>query len=109
MANSSHETSAEALRRRVLDSGSIGRELRAGALNAGGGRETDLPEPYAALAEQVAGDSYRVTDSAVHALRTAAGSDRAAFEVILSASIGAGLRRWDRAVSVIEEASREAR
>jgi hypothetical protein len=41
----------------------------------------------------------------VAAVRASRGSEVAAFELIMSASIGAGLRRWDAAARVIEEAS----
>ncbi|MFW6775418.1 hypothetical protein ACOACO_14115 [Nocardioides sp. CPCC 205120] len=92
--------------------------LRAAAI--GDGAETDatlrdsvleraaggapVAEPYDTLARQIGEAAYRVTDAHVAAVREAAGSDKAAFEVIMSACVGAGLVRWDAAARVIEEA-----
>jgi hypothetical protein len=96
---------ALALRRRVEDSGIIPESLRKAALAVGGGSDGELPEPYNALVQTIGEASYRVTDRLVDAVLEAAGSEKAAFEVIMSASIGAGLRRWDAASRVIEEAA----
>ena len=64
-----------------------------------------IVEPYEALAQQIREAAYRVTDAHVEAVRAATGSDKGAFEIIMSASIGAGLARWDTAVRAIDEAS----
>lgn len=96
----SHEEHAALLRARTTASGLTDAALRAAALarDVGGPR---LPEPYDALVHQVGDDSARVTDAQVAAVREAAGSDKAAFEVVLAASVGAGLLRWDAAVRAI--------
>ncbi len=78
-------------------------------MRAGAGGDASLPEPYAALTRTIGERSYRVTDAQVGAVRSAAGTDRAAFEVIMSASIGAGLRRWDAAMAALEEAEDASR
>ncbi|WP_433585290.1 hypothetical protein [Microbacterium hydrocarbonoxydans] len=106
---SRHADHAEALRTRVLGSGVIDNALRSGAMRAGAGGDASLPEPYAALTRTIGERSYRVTDAQVGAVRSAAGTDRAAFEVIMSASIGAGLRRWDAAMAALEEAEDASR
>lgn len=62
-----------------------------------------IEEPYDALARQIGDAAYRVTAAQVAAVRAATGTDKAAFEVIMAASIGAGLARWDAAVRIIEE------
>jgi hypothetical protein len=62
-------------------------------------------EPYGLLARTIASASYRVTDAQVAAVRQAAGSDKAAFEVVMSASVGAGLARWYAAARAIREAT----
>lgn len=78
--------------------------LRTGmSARATGGPPVD--EPYDRLARQIGAASYRVTDAEVDAVRQAAGSDKAAFELVMSACVGAGLARWDAAVHVIEEAT----
>ncbi|HWU28410.1 MAG TPA: hypothetical protein VN041_04860 [Microbacterium sp.] len=68
-----------------------------------------LTEPFRTLAEQVGRASFRVTDAQVDAVRDAAGSEKAAFEIVMAASVGAGLRRWDAAMRAIEEAGDAAR
>lgn len=100
-----HAVLADTLRRRALDHGAIPRSVRAGALAAGAGSAADLPDVYDALARLVGEASYRVTDRQVAAARDAAGSDKAVFEIVMSASIGAGLRRWDAAASAIDGAT----
>lgn len=62
-------------------------------------------EPYDDLARQIGEAAYRLTDAQVAAVREAAGSDKAAFEIIMSACVGAGLARWDAAARAIEEAA----
>lgn len=101
----SHEGLAAQLRRRVLETGVIGGDIREGVLLIGGGAAGGIPAPYDALARQIGQASYRVTDRQVADVREAAGSDKAAFEVVISASIGAGLHRWDVAARAIEGAS----
>ena len=103
----SHEQHAEQLRARVADTGLSSRQLRLGALARDRGGPA-IPEPYEALVDQVAGDSARVTDAQVRAVREAAGSEKAAFEIILTAAIGAGLHRWESAAQVIVEAGNAA-
>lgn len=105
----SHQLHADRLRGRVADSGLTDRDLRLGALARGDGAGSgsgsgSIPEPYDSLARQIGEDSSRVTDAQVEAVRAATGSEKAAFEIILTAAIGAGLRRWDAAARAIEEA-----
>jgi hypothetical protein len=100
-----HESLAASLRERVLTSGVLAADLRSGAMSVGAGATTELAEPFAKLAALVGESSYKVTDGQVQAVRDATGSDKAAFEIVMSASIGAGLRRWDAAVTAIEAAS----
>lgn len=75
---------------------------RAVEARASGGPQ--VAEPYDSLAAQIGAAAYRVTDDQVEAVRAAAGSEKGTFEIIMSASIGAGLTRWDAAIHAIEEA-----
>jgi hypothetical protein len=97
--------SAQAVRTAVAsDAGVTEASLRAAvAARAAGGPPAD--EPYDDLARQIGDASYRVTDAQVEAVRRAAGSDKAAFEIVMSACVGAGLTRWDAAARAIEEAT----
>jgi hypothetical protein len=100
-----HHALAEALRRRVLDgAGETSSVLRqAVAASAAGG--SPAPLPYDELAQQIGAAAYRTTDEQVTNVLTAAGSERAAFEVIIAAAVGAGLLRWSQAVDVLNEAT----
>jgi hypothetical protein len=101
----SHEVLADRLRARVGEAGSAAVEVRAGAFALGGGVESSLSSPVGDLARSVAAASFRVTDAMVADVREALGSDVATFEVVMSASVGAGLTRWDAASRAIREAA----
>ena len=58
--------------------------------------------PYEALVADVADASWRVTDAEVAAVRAVPGSDKAAFEVVMTAAIGAALLRFDRAMEAAD-------
>lgn len=104
----SHEALADEVRSRVRGSGSAPRDIREGAFALGGGREGRLTPPIGDLASMIGSSSFRVTDAMVADVRAVVGSDVATFEVVMSASVGAGLARWDAASRVIEEAVSEA-
>lgn len=59
-------------------------------------------EPYAALAGQIAEAAYRVTDAQVSEVRRATGSDKGAFEVVMTAAVAAGLWRFRLAMQTLE-------
>ncbi|MGH8328278.1 MAG: hypothetical protein ACRET2_16120 [Steroidobacteraceae bacterium] len=102
-----HQRHADAVRGAVIgEAAETELHLRTGAMASGAATapKTAIPEPYDTLARQIAEAAHRVTDGQVAAVRAATGSDKAAFEIILSACIGAGLARWDAAVQAIEEA-----
>ena len=103
-ADDSHRVLADRLRARVRDTGSASAEIREGAFALGGGLENTLRPPIGDLARLVGAASFRVTDAMIEDVREAVGSDVAIFEVVVSASVGAGLMRWDAASRVIEDA-----
>ena len=105
---SEHHALAEVLRRRVLEGpGEAPAALRrAVAERAAGGAPTD--PPYDALARQIGADARGVSDAQVAAVVAASGGQRAAFEIVMAAALGAGLERWRAGVRAIEEATREA-
>ncbi|WP_086838005.1 hypothetical protein [Amycolatopsis kentuckyensis] len=101
----SHRHHADALRAAMAgNTGITEAALRTTvAARAAGG--PPVAAPYDDLARQIGEASYRVTDAEVDAVRQAAGNDKAAFEIVMSACIGAGLARWDTAARVIAEAT----
>jgi len=101
---SDHRALAETLRWRVLEgSGETSAALRYGmAERAAGG--PPLEAPYDDLARQIGQAAYKVTDEQVASVVEAAGSERAAFELIVASALGAGLHRWRRGLEALEEA-----
>jgi hypothetical protein len=84
-----HRALAEAVRRRVPE----------------GAGET-LAELRQASARRAAGGAAcRVTDAQVSNVLIAAGSEKAAFEIIAAAALGAELARWEQAMNVLDEAT----
>lgn len=100
-----HKALAEAVRNRVgADNLESDAALRlAVARRAAGGPPSGAP--YEALAHKIGEASYRVTDADVAAVRASLGSDKAAFEIVMSACVGAGLVRWDNALRALDEAT----
>ena len=103
-----HEALVAALRKATLEAAAdTPASLRvAVAERAAGG--PPITEPYDALASAIGGDSHRVTDAQVTAVRNSAGSERAAFEVIAAATLGASLRRWRAGIAALEAATHAA-
>jgi hypothetical protein len=62
-----------------------------------------LEAPYDDLARQIGQAAYKVTDEQVASVVEEVGSQRAAFELIVAAALGAGLHRWRRGLNVLEE------
>jgi hypothetical protein len=102
---SDHRTLAEALRRATLEADAdTPAGLRASvAARAAGGPQ--IPEPHDSLAREIGQSSSRVTDAQVAAVRNEVGSERAAFEIIAAATLGAGLKRWHAGLAALDEAS----
>ena len=48
---------------------------------------------------------HRVIDEQVASVVRATGSEKAAFELIAAAALGAGLLRWQQGIKVLEEAT----
>jgi hypothetical protein len=99
-----HRASADVLRRRVLEGpGETGAALRqAMAERAAGG--PSLEAPYDDLARQIGQAASKVTDEQVASVVERAGSERAAFELIVASALGAGLHRWRRGLKALKEA-----
>lgn len=99
-----HRALAAALERRVLEGpGETSPGVRQAAQRAAGGPAAD--GPYDEIARQIAESAHCVTDAQVASLLAATGSEKAAFEVITAAAVGAGLIRWRQAMKVLEEAA----
>jgi hypothetical protein len=100
-----HRALVHALRTRVLEGpGTTEPALRQQvAARAAGGSPAAMP--YDVLARHIGEAARATTDEQVAAIVRAAGSEKAAFEIILAAAVGAGLVRWQRATAVLDEVS----
>ena len=99
-----HHAFVAALRRSVFagpgETASVLRE-RVGSRASGG---PPIETPYDALAHQIGEAADRITDAQVLSVVTAAGSQKAAFELIVAAATAAGLRRWQQAITALKDA-----
>ena len=101
-----HRARAKRLEQRVFDEPadtSIELRRQMGQRAAGG---APIVAPYDQLARDVGEASYRVTDAEVSAVRAATGSDRATFELVAAAAVGAALKRWKAGIAAIEAATK---
>ena len=100
-----HRALAEALRRRVLEGPGEARPglRQASAERASGGSAAEAP--YDDLARQIGEAACRVTDAQVASVLTATGSEKATFEIVAAAALGAGLLRFEQAMKVLDEAT----
>lgn len=103
-AHPDHRVLAEAVRQRTLEGpGVTNAELRQ-AMAARAGGEQPVQAPYDDLARQIGEAAYKVTDEQVAKVVEQAGSERAAYELIVASALGAGLHRWQRGLKVLGEA-----
>jgi len=96
-----HVALADALRRRVLEGPGMtdpGLRQRMAKRAAGG---PTIEKPYDGLAGQIGEAAYKVTEDQVARVVQQAGSEKAAFELVISAAVGAGLYRWDAGLAVL--------
>ncbi len=99
-----HHVLIEALRRRVLEGpGETPPAARQQAAQAAAGGSA-VQDRYSDLARQIGESARGVTDAEVAAVVSDAGSQKAAFEIIAAAALGAGLLRWRQAIKMLEEA-----
>lgn len=101
-----HRAQADAVRQSILcgpgkTDASLRQEM---AERASGG--PPLISPYDDLARQIGEAAYKVTDEQVAKVVQQAGSEKAAFELIMAAALGAGLQRFWRGLDVLEAAQK---
>lgn len=103
---SDHRALAEALRRRVLDGSGITSVADRRAAQACASGEIGAPSSFNRLASRIGEAAYQVTDADVAEAVAAGGSQKAAFEIIAAAALGAGLLRWRKSIAALDEATR---
>lgn len=99
-----HQAMAEALRKCILEGyGKTDKTLRqAIAKRANDG--PPLEPPYDELVLLVNNASYKVTDELIETVVKKAGSEKAAFELIVTTAVTAGLYRWEKGMKVLKAA-----
>jgi len=102
LAQSDYRVLADALWHRVLEGpGETRPELReAVAQRAAGG--PSIAGACDDLARQIGESACRVTDAQVASVFSEMRSEKATFEIVIAASVGAGLLRWRQAISALE-------
>lgn len=104
MERTDHPALAARLEQRVFnESADTPADLRqAMGQRAAGG--PPIAAPYDDIARQIGEAAYRVTDAQVATLRAKMGTERATFELIVAAAVGAALERWRKGAATIAEA-----
>jgi len=101
-----HQALAEVLRKRVLEGpGITDIALRQAIANRATGGPAIGEAAYDDLAQQIGQAAYKVTDEQVKKVIQKIGSEKAAFELIVAAAVGAGLYRWQKGLSILKEAT----
>jgi alkylhydroperoxidase family enzyme len=103
-AHPNHRALAEALRRRVLEGPGVTEVVlrqKMARRSCGG---PAIEPPYDDLAFQMGEAADKVTDEQVMKVVKTAGSEKAAFELMVSAAVGAGLYRWEKGLGALKEA-----
>jgi len=101
-----HSSMAEILRQRIFE----GKGITSSSLRQAVGKraigEAHIEEPYNEIALLIGEASYKVTDELVMNVIKKTGSDKAAFELMVSASVSTGLYRWDKATKILHDAGK---
>jgi hypothetical protein len=64
-----------------------------------------IEAPYDDLARQIGESAAGVTDEQVARVLRVTGSEKATFEIVVAAALGAGLLRWQQGIKALDEAS----
>jgi hypothetical protein len=101
-----HRYLAEVLRKRVLEGpGITGGALRQAMAKRATGGPAVGEEAYDDLARQIGQAAFNVTDEQVKKVVQKTGNEKAAFELIVAAAVGAGLYRWQKGLGILGEAA----
>jgi uncharacterized peroxidase-related enzyme len=97
-----HRALAEELRKRILESpGTTDPLIRQAIAKLATGGPATGEAAYDDLARQIGDAAYKVTDEQIKKVVEKTGSEKAAFEVIVAAAVGAGLHRWQKGLGAL--------
>jgi uncharacterized peroxidase-related enzyme len=101
-----HRALAEVLRKQVLEGpGITDTVLRQAIARRATGGPAVGEAAYDDLALQIGKAAYKVTDEQVKKVIQKTGNEKAAFELIVAASVGAGFYRWQKGLGILKEAT----
>jgi uncharacterized peroxidase-related enzyme len=101
-----HRALAEVLRKRVLEGpGITDIVLRQAMAKRATGGPAIAEAAYDDLAQQIGQATYNVADEQVKKVVEKTGSEKAAFELIVAAAVGAGFYCWQKGLSILKEAA----
>lgn len=98
-----HRTFAATLRQRIFEGPGVTDKIlrqKMGKRAIGG---PAIEQPFDELALLIGDAAYKITDEQVAKVAKATGSERAAFELITAAAVGAGLHRWQVGLKMLDE------
>jgi len=99
-----HRTFANNLHERIFEGPGVTDKIlrqKVGKRASGG---PNIEQPFDKLALTIGNAAYKVTNEQVANAVRAAGSEKAAFELITAAAVGAGLYRWQTGIKMLDEA-----
>ncbi len=96
-----HSSMARILRQRIFEGKGINNSSLRQAIGKRATGGTPIEEPYNEIALRIGEAAYKVTNEQVINVIKKAGSDKAAFELMVSAAVSAGLYRWDKANEIL--------
>jgi uncharacterized peroxidase-related enzyme len=104
LGHADHQALAEVLRKRVLgEPGVTEIALRQAMAMRATGSTPIAESAYDDLARQIGDGAYKVTDEQVKKIVQKTGNEKAAFELIVAAAVGAGLYRWEKGLSILKK------
>jgi len=99
-----HQALAEVLQKRVLEGqGLTGSALRQAMAKRAADGPAVAESAYDDLARQIGEAAYMVTDEQVKKVVEKTGNEKAAFELIVAAAVGAGFYRWEKGLGLLSE------
>jgi uncharacterized peroxidase-related enzyme len=97
-----HNSMAKMLRERILEGQGVTNSSLRQAVGKRAIGGAPIEEPYNEMALRIGEAAYNVTNEQVTNVIKKAGSDKAAFELMVSAAVSTGLYRWDKANKILE-------
>lgn len=96
-----HQAFAEALRKRIFENPGVTKPALRQAVAKRTTGSSPMEEPYDELASMMGNASYKMTDELIKKVVAKSGSEKAAFELIVTAAVASGLSVWDKGIDLL--------